>query len=88
MEKIKVIEDFIFNKVVSQCNLLGIEIPKLGKDLDLVKEGIFDSLTFIDLIAECESEFGIIIELEKYNPSEFTRFKKLSEIIELTLRST
>ena len=85
MQRKELIKDFIQERSNLQCRLLGINAISLKNDTDLVKEGIFDSLSFVDLIGICESEFKVNVDLEKYNPSEFTKFGKLVEIIENSL---
>jgi acyl carrier protein len=82
MQTKELIKSFVQEKSNRQCNLLGISIVTLKYDTDLVKEGIFDSLSFVDLIGIIENEFKVNIDLEKYNPADFTKFGKLIEIFE------
>ncbi|MBE6042591.1 MAG: D-alanine--poly(phosphoribitol) ligase subunit DltC [Clostridiales bacterium] len=48
--------------------LCGDEIVKEDQDIDLIEEGLIDSLDYITLLIEIEKEFGL-----KMSPSEFTR---------------
>ncbi|MBC7863461.1 MAG: acyl carrier protein [Bacteroidia bacterium] len=73
---------FITEQAKKRMALLGLEDHSVSNSTDLVKEGIFDSLSFVDLVADCENEFNIQIDLEKYEPGEFTKLGKLAEIIE------
>jgi acyl carrier protein len=75
------VKNFLTAQVKRRMELLGLHPGSPGNDTDLVKEGIFDSLSYVDLIADCENRFGIIIDLEKYQPGEFTKFGKLVEMI-------
>ena len=77
-EQIKV---FVVKAAKKKLALLGLENEKLSDSTDLVREGIFDSLSFVDLIADCENEFSVVIKLEKYPAAEFTQLGKLAQII-------
>jgi acyl carrier protein len=80
MDKV-VVRNFIIEKTRQQIKLLGIESIALDDSTDVVREGLFDSLSFIDLISECEQEFKTEIQLEHHDPREFTQVGKLTEII-------
>jgi acyl carrier protein len=82
------VKKFIEERAEKRMKLMGVENFSFGKNTDLVKEGIFDSLAFVDLIADCENEFGVQIDLEKYEPGEFTKAEKLVEIILSAPRTT
>lgn len=45
---------------------------ELEDDTNLVATGLVDSLGFIELLSEAEEQFGVEVDLEKYDPSEFT----------------
>lgn len=48
--------------------LCGDEIVKTDPDIDLLEEGLIDSLDYIELLLRIEEEFGL-----KMSPSELTR---------------
>lgn len=48
--------------------LCGDEIVKEDPDIDLLEEGLIDSLDYIELLLEIEDELGL-----KMSPSELTR---------------
>ena len=48
--------------------LCGDEIVKEDPDIDLLEEGLIDSLDYIELLLKIEDEFGL-----KMSPSELTR---------------
>ncbi len=77
----KLVKSFLSEQVQRRMQLLGLNSGSPSNDSDLVKEGIYDSLSFVDLVSECENKFGIVIDLEKYQPGEFTKFGRLVEII-------
>jgi acyl carrier protein len=73
---------FISDLARKRLKLLGVEETSISSATDLVKEGIYDSLSFVDLVVECENKFNVEIDLEKYGQGEFTQVGKLAEIIE------
>ena len=48
--------------------LCGDEIVKEDPDIDLLEEGLIDSLDYIELLLRIEDDFGL-----KMSPSELTR---------------
>ena len=48
--------------------LCGDEIVRENPDIDLLEEGLIDSLDYIELLLKIEDEFGL-----KMSPSELTR---------------
>ncbi len=48
--------------------LCGDEIIREDPDIDLLEEGLIDSLDYIELLLKIEDEFGL-----KMSPSELTR---------------
>lgn len=80
------IKAFILFESKKKMELLGINNEKISDSTDLVKEGIFDSLSFIDLIVDCEIYFKIIIDLEKYEANKITQVESLINIIHDSLK--
>jgi acyl carrier protein len=80
------IKAFILLESKKKMELLGINNEKISDSTDLVKEGIFDSLSFIDLIVDCEIYFKIIIDLEKYEANKITQVESLINIIHDSLK--
>lgn len=75
------IQNFIQEQIRKRIQLMGLDSFSIEDSTDLVREGIFDSLAYVDLIADCEHQFATEIKLENYNPNEFTKFGNLVEII-------
>lgn len=48
--------------------LCGDEIVREDPDIDLIEEGLIDSLDYIEMLLKIEDEFGL-----KMSPSELTR---------------
>lgn len=82
MEKREIIESFLRERIKRQCGLLGVESIQVRRDTDLIKEGFFDSLSFVDLIGDCEREFNVTIDLDNFNPADFTKFGNLTDIVQ------
>ncbi|WP_433802916.1 acyl carrier protein [Actinomycetospora sp. CA-084318] len=40
-------------------------------DTDLVEEGLLDSLALVSLIVALEAEFGVIVDLDEFDPDDF-----------------
>lgn len=82
------IKQFIIEQAKKRLSLLGISNISVSKDTDLIKEGIFDSLSFVDLVVDCEQKFGAEVDLEKYEAGSFTRIEKLTEILNASVKSS
>lgn len=80
MDKEK-IKTFIEQKISDRIRLLGLDNVKINAQTDLVREGYYDSLSFVDLIGECEEEFLVEVQLENYDPKDFSILHHLVEII-------
>jgi len=59
----------------------GIGASEVNSKTELLKSGIYDSISFIDLILELESEFGVELDLEKIDPSALTTIDQLKVTI-------
>jgi len=58
---------------------LNIDLPP--GDCDLLKEGILDSLSFVDLLLYLEEEFGVSISLDDLDLSNFRSVTHISAYI-------
>ena len=81
----KEIKEYLISKIHNQAHLLGIETVKVKEDTDLIKEGYFDSLSFVDLIVDCEEKFNVTIELDSFEPAYFSKFGNLVSILDKAL---
>lgn len=59
------------------CSRLGLEIP--SSDTDLFDAGILDSMGFVELLLQLESNFGIRLSLSEI---EFENFRSVDRIAE------
>ena len=63
---------FILGRFGDRLTELNIAQESLADDFDLVESGLIDSLEFVNLIGEIETEFGLEVDLGDYDPEEFT----------------
>lgn len=62
-------------------DICGDEVVREDLDINMVEEGLIDSLDFIELIVAIEDEFGVKIEPSEYTREEFDTPKKIMNII-------
>jgi len=58
---------------------LGIEPP--GVDVDLIEEGVIDSLALIELLFAIERHFGIEIPPDRLEVERFRTLGRLAELV-------
>ena len=58
---------------------LGIAVP--GDDADLFAGGVLDSLSFINLLLQLESECGITIPLERLDLGQFSSVERIAGFV-------
>lgn len=61
--------------------ICGDEVVKEDLDINLVDEGLMDSLDFIELIVAIEDNFGVKIEPSEYPREESDTPNKILKII-------
>ena len=54
----------IIERIRERLARLGMEEREVTNDLDLVRSGVLDSLSFVDLIGELETASGRQVDLE------------------------
>ena len=77
----KEIKTFILRFLEGKAKRLGIKEKFLLNDFELIKSGLLDSMSFLDLIIELETHFKIQIDFEDKNPSEFTTLTGLVKLV-------
>ncbi len=55
----------IIDRIRDRLIRLGMQESEVTADLDLVRSGVLDSLSFVDLIGDLESASGKQVDLEK-----------------------
>ena len=58
---------------------LGIDPP--GEDVDLIEEGVIDSLALIELLFAIERHFGIEIPPDRLEVERFRTLGRLAELV-------
>ena len=76
------ISDFILDLIGEKLAIFYISRGEVDDDFDLVKSGLLDSMSFIDLLAEIEEKFKLEINYEQAVDNEaFTSFGGLIKLI-------
>ena len=76
------ISDFILELISEKLTVFNISRGEVNDDFDLVKSGLLDSMSFIDLMAEIEERFKLEIDYEKAAENDdFTAFGGLIQLI-------
>ena len=71
------IREFIIKKL--QENKDAQKIPNLTTKVNLIKVGILDSMSFIELLASIELEYNIEIDFSDLDPNQFLTIDGLSK---------
>jgi acyl carrier protein len=74
MNKKTEIKEFIINKIEEKSKLLGISFDynEMLDDFSLTGTGIFDSMDFMNLIADVEENFNVEVDFTNHDPEIFT----------------
>ena len=63
---------FLLSILEGPLAILGLDPKDVPDDLDLLTEGVVDSMGMIELITAIEKHFAIQIDFENLDPEEFT----------------
>ena len=58
---------------------LGLDIP--SAETDLLEAGILDSMSFIELLLQLESTFGIMVNFDDIEFGNFRTVEKIAEFV-------
>ena len=58
---------------------LGLSVP--APDTDLFRDGVLDSLSFVNLLVELEKEYGITVALEDLELDKFQSIRSIATFI-------
>lgn len=61
--------------------ICGDETVGNDKDMDLLEEGLLDSMDIVELLVEIEEEFGIALSPTEYEKEELSTIHKIEEIL-------
>jgi len=77
------VKEFIRHKMELRASVVGIDMEDLqNEELSLLESGIFDSLTFINLLSDLETEYSIELDLSDIEPEYFTSLQGLVALVE------
>lgn len=74
-------EDLILKAVRERAVAIGFPEGEVNLKTDLMRSGLYDSMSFIDLIVAMEEACGVEIDLEKIQPAQISTPAKLKEMI-------
>ena len=78
----KEIKAVILQFLEKRAQRLGIKEKFLLSDFELLRSGLLDSMSFLDLIAALEEHFKIQIDFEDKSPSEFSTLAGLVKMVQ------
>ena len=80
-----IVKNFILQQLKNRMEILGVEPePKnniISNGQSLVDSGLYDSLSFLDLLVAIENEFNLEIDLSEYDPEYFVTPDGLTTIV-------
>lgn len=76
-------EDKIYDIISKVCKNESI---KENKEIDLIESGLIDSLSFMELVAELETEFNIEFELTTISTNTWRKVDKIIELVKSYLK--
>lgn len=76
------VKDFIRELAKAQADRLGINLGEaLNGTTSLIDSGLFDSFSFMALLADLEKKFSVEIDFSSFEPDYFTKIDGLATII-------
>lgn len=75
-------EQIIIATIQQRAKSIGFPIEEITPKLDLIKSGLYDSMSFIDLIVSLEEDCNVTIDLENISPKEISTIQSLSNTIQ------
>ncbi len=76
------VHEFLIARFAKPLSKSGVKPGDVGPEFDLFAEGIVDSLGIMEMMTALEDHFGIILDLEKLDPEEFSVVGPLGRFIE------
>ena len=64
--------EFLLSSMQERLDFLGIAPSQVNDETSLTDSGIVDSMGFVELVGLFEDEFQYEIDLDEYDPEEFT----------------
>ena len=71
-------EEKLLNIIVNLCDEEEI---RENLDMDLIEEGLLDSLAMVELLVSIEDEFGVVISPTEFDKDELSSVHKIEKIL-------
>jgi acyl carrier protein len=62
---------FIIDRLTETAETLGLHDLKIDGDFNVFDSGVVDSLGFIELVADVEERFNVLLDFGDRDPSDF-----------------
>lgn len=86
-DKERQIYDHIIFLLHSRLNMLGMDKSTIHPDYDLLKTGLLDSMSFVNLVTAMEKKFNVSIDFELlFEAPEFSRVKELVKVFAANIK--
>ena len=72
------VRTYVLELIAEPLTALGLSTASVPPDFDLLREGVLDSLGFIELTIALEEHFGLEIDYEQLDPEELGALDSLS----------
>ena len=69
---------FVLESIAEPLTALGLTAASVPHDFDLLREGVLDSLGFVELTIALEDHFGLQIDFEQLDPEQLGALELLS----------
>ena len=80
------IRTFILDQLAGRLTRMGMERKEITINFDLVKSGLLDSMSFVDLVVAVEKKYNTEIDFENaFQQPDFTTISGLIQTIEKEL---
>ena len=71
------IKEILYKIVYSHLAKEGSEHEEITDDIDLLKSGLIDSISFMEIILQLESDYNIKLDISKIDDPELTKISGL-----------
>jgi len=75
------IDQLIFSELEQRAALMDYPLAEISEKTDFVRSGLYDSMSFIDLVVSLEEKTGTEIDLERISPQEIATPASLRDMI-------
>lgn len=75
------VKEKLYTLIIPRLKKLGIKSKDINESSSMLTQGVFDSMSFIEFIADVEDYFNIEIDFEELDASDFTSVNQLEELI-------